>query len=124
MMIGNTLLVKMAEYAVTAESYCLKTTLGSCVGVVLHDPARRITGLAHIMLPNRLGSDPKIGKFADTAIPRLLQELQALGIRPGPIYRDILNVLRYARLDGKLASREEEERYVRRRFAPHIPAAG
>ncbi len=81
MMIGNTLLVKMAEYAVTAESYCLKTTLGSCVGVVLHDPARRITGLAHIMLPNRLGSDPKIGKFADTAIPRLLQELQALGIR-------------------------------------------
>ncbi len=81
MMIGNTLLVKMAEYAVTAESYCLKTTVGSCVGVVLHDPARRITGLAHIMLPNKLAGDPKIGKFADTAIPRLLRELKTLGMR-------------------------------------------
>ncbi|MBI3080943.1 MAG: hypothetical protein HYY89_06155 [candidate division NC10 bacterium] len=47
-----------------------------------------------------------------------------MGIRPGPIYRDILTSLRYARLDGKLVSREDEERFVRRRFAAHIPAAG
>jgi tRNA nucleotidyltransferase (CCA-adding enzyme) len=51
-------------------------------------------------------------------------DLKALGIRPGPIYRDILNSLRYARLDGRLASREDEERFVRRRFAAHVGAAG
>jgi tRNA nucleotidyltransferase (CCA-adding enzyme) len=51
------------------------------------------------------------------------KDLKALGIRPGPIYREIINSLRYARLDGKLTSREDEEQFVRRRFAAHIPAA-
>ncbi|HEV8662330.1 MAG TPA: CBS domain-containing protein [Candidatus Methylomirabilis sp.] len=51
-------------------------------------------------------------------------DLKALGIRPGPIYRNILASLRYARLDGKLTSRDEEEQFVRRRFAAHVPAAG
>ena len=50
-------------------------------------------------------------------------DLKVLGIRPGPIYQDILTSLRYARLDGRLTSREEEEQFVRRRFAAHIPAA-
>jgi tRNA nucleotidyltransferase (CCA-adding enzyme) len=44
-------------------------------------------------------------------------DLKALGIRPGPIYRDILNSLLYARLDGHVQSRDDELRFVRRRFA-------
>ena len=44
-------------------------------------------------------------------------DLRALGLRPGPIYRDILNSLRYARLDGQVQSRDDELRFVRRRFA-------
>jgi tRNA nucleotidyltransferase (CCA-adding enzyme) len=51
-------------------------------------------------------------------------DLKALGIRPGPIYRDILNSLRYARLDGRLTSREDEEEFIRRRFAACIPPSG
>ncbi|MGH7407679.1 MAG: hypothetical protein ACREKF_06685, partial [Candidatus Methylomirabilales bacterium] len=51
-------------------------------------------------------------------------DLKALGIRPGPIYREILNSLRYARLDGRLTSREDEVQFLRRRFAAHLPAAG
>ena len=47
-------------------------------------------------------------------------DLKALGIRPGPIYRDILDSLRSARLDGKLVSRQDEEEFIRRRFATHI----
>jgi tRNA nucleotidyltransferase (CCA-adding enzyme) len=43
-------------------------------------------------------------------------DLQALGIRPGPVYRDILNSLLYARLDGQVQSRDDELRFVRRRF--------
>ncbi len=81
MTIGDILHVKMAECVITADSKRLKTTLGSCVGVVLHDPERRITGMAHIMLPNKLDGDNKVGKFADTAIPHLLRELQARGSR-------------------------------------------
>jgi tRNA nucleotidyltransferase (CCA-adding enzyme) len=44
-------------------------------------------------------------------------DLLGLGIRPGPIYRDILNSLLYARLDGHVQSRDDELRFVRRRFA-------
>ncbi len=44
-------------------------------------------------------------------------ELRALGIRPGPIYRDILNSLLYARLDGHVQNRDDELRFVRRRIA-------
>jgi tRNA nucleotidyltransferase (CCA-adding enzyme) len=44
-------------------------------------------------------------------------DLRALGIRPGPIYRDILNSLLYARMDGHVQSRDDELRFVRRRFA-------
>jgi tRNA nucleotidyltransferase (CCA-adding enzyme) len=51
-------------------------------------------------------------------------DLRALGIRPGPIYREILNSLLYARLDGHVQSRDDELRFVRRRFARALPAGG
>jgi tRNA nucleotidyltransferase (CCA-adding enzyme) len=49
-------------------------------------------------------------------------DLRALGIRPGPIYRDILNSLLYARMDGHVQSRDDELRFVRRRFARAFPS--
>ena len=49
-------------------------------------------------------------------------DLRALGIQPGPVYRDILNSLLYARLDGHVQSRDDELRFVRRRFARAFPA--
>jgi tRNA nucleotidyltransferase (CCA-adding enzyme) len=61
-------------------------------------------------------------------------DLKAIGLRPGPIYRDILASLLYARLDGLVESRDDELRFVRRRFAralaeearsrPALPDAG
>jgi tRNA nucleotidyltransferase (CCA-adding enzyme) len=50
-------------------------------------------------------------------------DLKALGIRPGPVYRDILNSLLYARLDGHVQGRDDELRFVRRRFARVLGAA-
>jgi tRNA nucleotidyltransferase (CCA-adding enzyme) len=44
-------------------------------------------------------------------------DLRALGIRPGPIFREVLNSLLYARLDGHVQSRDDELRFVHRRFA-------
>ena len=49
-------------------------------------------------------------------------DLRSLGIRPGPIYREILNSLLYARLDGHVQSRDDELRFVRRRFARALGA--
>ena len=41
----------MAEMDVVTDARRLKTILGSCVGIILRDPERRVSGLAHIMLP-------------------------------------------------------------------------
>lgn len=55
--------------------------LGSCVGVCMYDPLIRLGGMAHVMLPDstqaRDHSNP--GKFADTAIPWLLESMVSNG---------------------------------------------
>ena len=51
--------------------------LGSCVGISLYDRRNKVGGLAHVMLPSSL-LHPQIsvpGKYADTAIEKLLKAL-------------------------------------------------
>jgi tRNA nucleotidyltransferase (CCA-adding enzyme) len=43
-------------------------------------------------------------------------EIKKLGFAPGPVYRDILNRLRDAHLDGKVKTREEEIRLIQKEF--------
>jgi chemotaxis protein CheD len=78
---GDTVTVKMAEMDVVTDGRSLKTILGSCVGVILRDPERRVSGLAHIMLPVRRRDDEATGKYADSAIPALLARLATSGCR-------------------------------------------
>lgn len=55
--------------------------LGSCVGIAIYDNINKIAGLAHIMLPDSSGftnqSNPL--KFADKAIPILIEKLKQNG---------------------------------------------
>jgi chemotaxis protein CheD len=55
--------------------------LGSCVGICLYDPASKVAGLSHIMLPESSlsPSDNNILKFADTAIPELIRQMEKRG---------------------------------------------
>ena len=54
--------------------------LGSCIGVVVVDARAHIAGMAHVMLPQSAPtSKGPPGKFADTAIPALLDSVLALG---------------------------------------------
>lgn len=53
--------------------------LGSCIALVLHDQRRSLGGLAHIMLPESRGAADRPGKFADTAVGNLLEEMERLG---------------------------------------------
>ncbi|MDD2472775.1 MULTISPECIES: chemotaxis protein CheD [unclassified Methanoculleus] len=53
--------------------------LGSCIALILHDPRRSLGGLAHIMLPESHGSTDRPGKFADTAVSAVLEEMERLG---------------------------------------------
>ncbi len=84
-MAGEIVSVRMAEMGMVRDSHCLKTILGSCVGVILHDPVKRISGLAHVMLPRSTRTDSAIGKYADTAIPALLAMLTGSGSHPSSL---------------------------------------
>ncbi|TCK97917.1 chemotaxis protein CheD [Natranaerovirga hydrolytica] len=57
--------------------------LGSCVGIVLYDPSKKIAGLAHIMLPDstQIRNNSNKAKFADTAIDVLIDEMISMGAR-------------------------------------------
>lgn len=77
--------VKMAEMNVVKDDRGLKTILGSCVGIILRDPERRVSGLAHIMLPRQQRDDNATGKYADTAVPALRARVMEMGARPGSL---------------------------------------
>lgn len=56
--------------------------LGSCVGIAIRDPANKIGGLAHVMLPDSKsikGSQLNVAKFADTGIAELVKQMEKLG---------------------------------------------
>jgi tRNA nucleotidyltransferase (CCA-adding enzyme) len=44
------------------------------------------------------------------------RDLKELGIKPGPLYREILDTLLVARLEGKIKTKAEEMRYVKAHF--------
>lgn len=76
--------VGMAELdTITGHGLIRTTGLGSCVGVTLFDPQKKIAGLAHVMLPSsdiaREGPI-NIAKYADTAIPALVQQMTDAGV--------------------------------------------
>lgn len=57
--------------------------LGSCIGICIYDPSTKVSGMAHIMLPSSdaIKQNSNIAKFADTAIVKLVQEMEAAGAR-------------------------------------------
>ncbi|MBN1167130.1 MAG: chemotaxis protein CheD [Methanospirillaceae archaeon] len=75
----DVILIGIGEHYV-GDTVLSSIGLGSCVGLVLHDKTTGIGGLAHIMLPDSQGKTPeRPGKFADTAVSVLLQELEKKG---------------------------------------------
>ena len=72
----------MADLVVSKHPATLVTLgLGSCIGLVIFDQVSKTAGMVHIMLPDSRDAKnlPKPGKFADTALPLLLDELAKLG---------------------------------------------
>jgi chemotaxis protein CheD len=58
--------------------------LGSCLGLVIYDPAAQVGGILHAMLPNssiHRGKDGPLNpyKFVNTGIPLLFKEAYKLG---------------------------------------------
>lgn len=67
--------VGIGQWKVARSPTGLRAILGSCLGVVIYDSAQKIAGMAHILLPDSRGSTEHPGRYADTAIPAMMSEL-------------------------------------------------
>lgn len=79
---GQMIKVGMADLkACKAPDNLTTIGLGSCIGIAIYDPSTKITGLAHIMLPDstQIKNNTNLAKFADTGIPELVTKMIAMG---------------------------------------------
>ena len=93
-MSDHTITVGISDFKTSAAPDTLVTyALGSCVGVALYDSDLRIGGLSHIMLPSSSlranGVDDRM-KYADTAIPDMIAELEGRGSKRSALQAKII----------------------------------
>ncbi len=68
--------MKFAQHSGTLITYAL----GSCIGICLYDPAIKLGGLLHIMLPLNMEAGRKNPlKYADTGMAEMLRQMEAKG---------------------------------------------
>ena len=75
-------IVGMGELQVSNDPSTVLTCLGlgSCIGLCIYDPTAHVAGMVHIVLPERAKTQSSsIAKFADTAVPELVQRVVGLG---------------------------------------------
>lgn len=82
----NILNVGMGEIKISKspDAVIAAPGLGSCIGLAIYDPIIKLGGMAHIVLPdsssiNKPGTLP--GKYADLAIPEILDQMIKMGAR-------------------------------------------
>jgi chemotaxis protein CheD len=79
------LVVGVADMAVSNDpgAELVTYSLGSCLGITIYDPAKKIGGLFHVMLPDSTISAEKAAgapfMFMDTGLPRLFHAAYNLG---------------------------------------------
>jgi chemotaxis protein CheD len=73
----NLVLVGLAEMVVSGdgETELVAQSIGSCLGIAIHDPVARVGGLLHVMLPDSSIHPAKAQEcphmFVDTGLPML-----------------------------------------------------
>jgi len=81
----KTLVVGVADMAVSndASAEIVTYSLGSCLGITIYDPLKKIGGLLHLMLPASNIDHAKAAEmpymFVDTGVPRLFHAAYNLG---------------------------------------------
>lgn len=66
------------------QDVLVASSLGSCLGIAIHDPVSGIGGLLHILLPrpgDNGGTDNNPYLYATTGIPRLFKAAYAMGAK-------------------------------------------
>ncbi|MFH1783339.1 MAG: chemotaxis protein CheD [bacterium] len=74
--------VGMADIKVSVSPNVLTTLgLGSCLGIILYDPVKKVGAMAHTMLPdiNMVKIQRNKAKFSNSAITEMIQKMIKLG---------------------------------------------
>ncbi|MBX7168802.1 MAG: chemotaxis protein CheD [Pirellulales bacterium] len=82
-------LVGLGQLVLADAPHRLWAILGSCVGVAIYHPRKRVGVLAHIVLPNSGEQAGLPGRYADSAIPAALRLLEASGANAGGLVAKI-----------------------------------
>ncbi len=80
----NLIKVGMADLKVCKAPDALTTLgLGSCIGACIYDPATKVAGMVHFMLPDstRIKNNQNIAKFGDTGIAETIRLMEELGAK-------------------------------------------
>lgn len=90
--------VGMADLNIAQLPGVIRTTgLGSCVGLTMYDPQLKLAGMAHVMLPSSdIAREGKLNtaKYADTALPELLEKMLKMGASQSRIVSKMAGVHR------------------------------
>jgi chemotaxis protein CheD len=110
MAVASSVLVGMAEIQVIKGSgnfSCLG--LGSCIGLCMLDPVANVGGMAHVMLPEAFPDRPgeKLGKFANTAVPELIAQMEKSGAAKARILTAIAGGAQVFKFGGEGTNRLE-----------------
>ncbi|MCR5098437.1 MAG: chemotaxis protein CheD [Lachnospiraceae bacterium] len=104
---GQMIKVGMADLKVCKAPDNLTTIgLGSCIGIAIWDPTTKITGLAHIMLPDSttIRNNSNIAKFADTGIQKLVDDMVKMGANKSRMVAKIAGGAKMFEISGGNAS--------------------
>jgi chemotaxis protein CheD len=111
-------MARMGELVVSTapDDVLVSIGLGSCIGLALVEPTKRLAALAHIMLPEAPEGQPLTGgeaKFADVAVPRLVERIREAGATPSRIQAAVVGGAKMFALTGgsalDIGARNERE---------------
>ncbi|MCR5667670.1 MAG: chemotaxis protein CheD [Lachnospiraceae bacterium] len=103
---GQMIKVGMADLKICKAPDNLTTLgLGSCIGIAMYDPSTKISGLAHIMLPDstQIKNNSNIAKFADTGIQKLYDDMLKAGANKSRLVAKIAGGAKMFELAGSAA---------------------
>ena len=119
------LMARMAEIAASQRTgdVLVGLGLGSCIGLVLSDDSHRAAALAHIVLPAAhevcaaAAATASVAKFADTAVPALVDEIVSLGVPVRRLWAMLVGGAQMFALGGGMDIGSRNELAVRQALA-------
>lgn len=67
------------QFGTSPDSVLVTYSLGSCVGVTVYDPVKRVGGMGHVMLPAGTVVNGDAGKYAETCVPAMVEAMTIRG---------------------------------------------